>query len=289
MIDTPQTANAAQITRDDHDGPGGVGPILDDPLLGVLADIVDDFEKIRVANENRLRILTTAPDVVDADGISRGHGLTLQNPEVARVAASIAAIKDAEHQSILNLQRSVRKHPLGPWAKQQPGVGEKQFARLLAVIGDPYWNDLHDRPRTLRELRAYCGFHVLHPDAQSIVGSHSRSGVGVAPKRQRGHKSNWNEDARKRAWLIATSCLKQPDGTRYRDIYTAARAKYADAVHGGDCVRCGPAGKPAPAGTPLSLGHQHARGLRAVAQAFLAELWRESKRIHEAHTEEAAA
>jgi hypothetical protein len=104
----------------------------------------------------------------------------------------------------------------------------------------------------------------------------------VAPKRQRGHKSNWNEDARKRAYLIATSCLKQPKGTRYRDVYDATRTKYADALHQSPCLRCGPSGDPAKPGSPLSLPHQHARGLRAIAKALLADLWRESKRLHEA-------
>lgn len=70
-------------------------------------------------------------------------------------------------------------------------------------------------------------------------------------------------------------------GGPYRAVYEQARLKYADVVHGAPCVRCGPAGKPAPAGSPLSLGHQHARGLRIVAKAILKDLWKESKRIHE--------
>lgn len=49
----------------------------------------------------------------------------------------------------------------------------------------------------------------------------------------------------------------------------------------------GPAGKPAPTGSPLSTGHQHARALRLVAKTVLRDLWREARRIHEAPTERA--
>jgi hypothetical protein len=174
----------------------------------------------------------------------------------------------------------MRRHPLWAWAKPINGVGEKQLARLLASIGDPYWNDLHERPRKLTELRAYCGYHVLHPGGQDHIGHHVSFAAGVAPKRQRGQQANWNKNARMRTWLIATSCIKKQG--IYRTVYEQSRAKYAEAVHAVECVRCGPKGKPALPGSPLSLGHQHARGLRAVAKALLDDLWRESKRLHEA-------
>lgn len=283
------STSGSQWLPDAHTA-AAAGPFLRDPLLGVFADILDDFEKVRIANENRLRALTDSSD--------RGHGLSVDNPDVARLAALVDATKSLEHQGKLNLCRAMRAHPLWPWAKPLAGVGEKQFARLLAVIGDPYWNDLHDRPRTKGELWAYCGYHVIptsgsqrdhvpyshiaagstcHPD-RCIVGVQNDI-VGVAPKRRRGERSNWNEDARKRCYLIAESCMKQRG--HYRDVYDAARAKYADATHRSACVRCGPAGHPAAEGSVLSLGHQHARGLRAVSKEFLKDLWRESKRLHE--------
>lgn len=52
------------------------------------------------------------------------------------------------------------------------------------------------------------------------------------------------------------------------------------AVHQMPCIRCGPAGKPAPAGSPLSDGHKHARALRAVAKAVLKNMWREARAFH---------
>src|SRR5699024_8750965 len=54
------------------------GGWLREPVLGILADVLDDLEKVRIANENRVRQLTRTED--DEDGENRGHGLTLDNP-----------------------------------------------------------------------------------------------------------------------------------------------------------------------------------------------------------------
>jgi hypothetical protein len=274
--------------------------VLADPLLALAADVLDDLEHVRIANENRLRQLTR--DEEDVDGEKRGFGLTLDHPDVKRLAALVAALAKAEHDAELNLKRQLRKHPLGPWVKQARGVGEKQAARLLAAIGDPYWNDLHDRPRTVSELWAYCGYHVLPAghrwrDAQGGSASGAQAGgnpdrstpdahaarVGVAAARARGQKANWSADAKMRAYLVAVSIVKA--GGPYREVYDQARAKYDGAVHQVECKRCGPAGKPAQPGSAISAGHQHARAIRIVAKEVLKDLWREAKRLHEDGTQ----
>jgi hypothetical protein len=283
--------------------PSGPSPVLapnpwaDDngPLLALLADTLDDLERTRIANENRLRQLTR--DEEDSDGELRGFGLTVDLPQVAAVSDLVDALGKLEHQATLNLQRALRKHPLGPWVKATIGVGEKQGARLIAAVGDPYWNTLHNRPRLVSELWAYCGLHVL-PVAQARAGTHDgfggggkqgdpghtsteahRRDAGVAPTRSRGQKSNWSATAKMRAYLVAESCIKQARSP-YRTVYDQGRAKYEDALHQVDCRRCGPSGKPAPAGTPLSAGHQHARAMRLVMKELLKDLWRESRRLH---------
>jgi hypothetical protein len=219
-----------------------------------------------------------------------------------------------ECSAIRNLEKALVKHPLGPWVKTAVGVGEKQGARLIAAIGDPYWNTLHDRPRLVSELWAYCGLHV-HPAAHVLHEPHEKVGgggkqgdpghdphdthsrvAGVAPTRARGQRANWSTVAKTRAYLIAESCTKQRcaackdlDGKHtddctcspYRIVYDDGRTKYADAVHPAPCKRCGPAGKPAEAGSPLSAGHQHARAMRLVMKEILKDLWHESRRIHE--------
>lgn len=264
-------AGGAQLPTPDHPRPEGQrrnvrGGWLRDPVLGILADVLDDLEKVRIANENRVRQLTRTED--DEDGENRGHGLTLDNPMVKKLVTSVEALAQAEHDATLNLQRSMRTHPLGPWVKAQAGVGEKQAARLLATIGDPYWNDLHDRPRTVSELWAFCGYAVH---------------AGHAQARRRGERSNWSADAKMRTYLIAVSCVKQSaERSKYRRVYDEGRAKYADALHPHDCKRCGPAGKPALAGSPLSAGHQHNRAIRLISKELLKDLWIASRDLYNA-------
>jgi hypothetical protein len=283
---------------------------LADPLLALAADVLDDLEKVRVANENRLRQLTRGEEAVDKDGRNdRGFGLDESHPDVARLAALVGMLATAEHQAELNLARLMRGHPLGPWIAAQKGIGEKQGARLLAAIGDPYIRPEitradstvePSRPRTVSELWAFCGYHVIRTpvSGQAAPGTQIRSAAdgtgghpgqeahdthaapaGVAPRRVRGQQSNWSETARKRAWLVAVSCMKSTGP--YRAVYDATRARYAEAVHDAPCIRCGPAGKPAPEGSALSDGHKHARALRAVAKEVLRDLWRESRRLHQ--------
>lgn len=233
---------------------------LDDPLLALSADIVDDLERVRVANENRLRQLTRAE--TDKDGEERGFGLPEEHPDVVRLQALVDSLIKAEASAVSNLEKRMAVHPLGPWGKRTKGVGAKQAARLLAAIGDPYWNTLHNRPRLVSELWSFCGY-----------------GDAAAQVRRRGVQTNWSPAAKMRAYLVSVSCLKvasSPD----RAVYDEARAKYADAVHEQECKRCGPAGKPAQPGSPLSAGHQHMRAIRAMSKELLTDLWREARALH---------
>lgn len=258
------STGAGHHRSDAHASNARPGGFLRDPVLGLLADVLDDFETVRIANTNRVRILTR--DEADSDGEERGFGLDENTPVVKKLIGTVAAMEQAEHEAILNLQRAMRAHPLAGYQKRHRGIGEKQLARLLATIGDPYWNDLHDRPRTVSELWAYCGFDVRN---------------GKAPKRTKGQVSNWSEDARKRVWVIASAMPKFPGG-KYEQVYRDARAKYEGGLHGTECVRCGPAGKPALAGSVRSDGHNHAMAIRLVAKEILKDLWIESKAIYEA-------
>lgn len=258
---------------DSQEPSGGGGPILRDPTLALAADVVDDLERVKIANQNRLRTLTAQDEY--------GHGMSVDHPDVKRLAALVKALEDAEHQATLNLARVMRHHPLGEWVKNSKGVGEKQAARLLASIGDPYWNDLHNRPRRLRELYAFCGMSVVGAAAQSICESQGSVSGGAAPTKQRGERVTWSPDARMRLWLIASKTVMVGHGGPYRQVYDEGRLKYADAVHAEECKRCGPKGKPAQIGSPLSAAHQHARAIRLIAKAILRDLWTAAKNIHE--------
>lgn len=260
----------------------GSTPVLADPLLAIVADILDDLERVRIANENRYRQLTRHES--DSDDEVRGFGLSPDDPAVQSVAKLVAATKALELEAENNLKRLMRKHALGPWVKGLAGVGEKQAARLLAVVGDPTWHSKEDRPRSVSELRSYCGWG----DARKQV-------------RQRGVKANWSDTAKKRTWVIAESCVRiirdpcksaRPEGqvwaehvegcrcSPFRTIYDGARRKYEGSVHDIECRRCGPKGKPAAAGSPRSDGHIHAMALRVVAKAILKDMWREGRRLY---------
>lgn len=272
-----------------------------DAILLLHADTLDDIEKMRIALENRLRSLTSEEEW--------GKGISRLLPEVTVLEGHLATIKALEHGAELSLKRAVRVHPFGPWIKKTIGVGEKQGARLLASIGDPATRC------TVSQLWAYCGLHVVVPsvhreietqdpssagdnnsdahragDNQRSNGVSSQSGdhspresqwmivPGLAPSRRKGQRANWNTTAKMRVFLIAESCVKQRSSP-YRTVYDAGRAKYADSVHVYPCPRCGPANKPAPVDSPLSLGHQHARALRLVMKAILRDLWIEAQQL----------
>jgi hypothetical protein len=151
-----------------------------DPALSLAADILDDLERVRTANANRLGALTR--DTPDKDGLIRGFGLPLDHPDVTRLQALVTTLKCArsspgpdgcclEHDAEKNLTRKLKAHPLGAWIKKTKGIGEKQGARLLAAIGDPYIRPellnedgtvrSPEGPRTVSALWAYCGLHVL--------------------------------------------------------------------------------------------------------------------------------
>jgi hypothetical protein len=259
--------------------------------LGAAAATVDDLEKLRCATANRLRLLTVPIDKPDDDGVCRGLGLREDHLMVKATTKVLERLKELEADAVADLEKEMKLSAFGPWIKTRRGVGFKQVARLLAVIDDPSWNGLHERNRKPSELWAYAGLHVVD---------------GHAPRREKGHRANWSEDARKRAFLISESCLKQlapscrvPEFNEetgelvpivrhvedcvcspYRLVYDATRQKYADAVHADKCVRCGPEGKPALPGSPLSAGHRHARAIRAMSKALLIDLWVEARRLH---------
>lgn len=257
-------------------------PSLFDPALYTLAQWLDDVEGLRKAQANRLRILTATDP--DEDGVVRGFGYDETHPVVAVTQATIAQLDQIEHAAILDLQRAMRKHPLNEWRKTRKGVGEKQLARLLAAIGDPYMRADTGQPRTVSQLWAYSGLHVFptghgSPDAHTTVargdstssGGHvtrdtqsraAPAGAHTAARRQKGVKANWSTDAKTRAYLIATSCIKQT-GTEYRAVYDQRREHTAE-TH--------------PDWTP---GHSHNDALRILSKRILRDLWRAARDYHE--------
>lgn len=189
-ISLPSSAN--QFSRDqrrDDSHSSSVPGNPHDALLLVLADALDDLERVRIATDNRLRSLAQVKGLSDS-----------------REARTMQSVSDAlmvlERKATLDLQRAMRVHPLGPWVNRTIGVGEKQAARLLAVIGDPADRNMPS------QLWQFCGH-------------------GAPSKLQRGTKCFWNPKAKMRVHLIAESCMKNRNSP-YRKVYDDTRMDWSE-------------------------------------------------------------
>jgi hypothetical protein len=269
---------------------GKNSPLYDESIavLSIMARQVDDLEAMREAIRARVRQLTN--DKADKDEQQRGLGIPADAPQVVQLIEQADAIHALEKTAVRQLEFHLRRSMWGPWQKQAVGVGEKQLARLLGTLIDPAWNSNEGRYRTVDELFVYCGYSSVPAGGQAVGNTqqeNTTSAPRVAPHHRKGVQSKWSPEARMRAHLIAEKCMMQRDGNKYRDVYVAGRAKYADAVHAVPCQQCAGKGKtPHPAGSPLRDGHMHARALRLVAKAVLKDLWRESRRLHGFHPDE---
>lgn len=219
--------------------------------LSLAAAALYDIEKVRIATQNRLRAMRD------------DHGLE-GVPPYQGAEATLDALKAAEHHAELELKRALRRHPLGAWIKGTVGLGEKQGARLIAAIGDPYIRPEIKRPdgtvepsrprRGPAELWAYCGYHTLPADGQGSYETQRSTAVGgnIAARRRKGQRANWNADAKTRAFLCAQSCIKQAHSP-YRAVYDRERAKWN--------------------GRDTSDGHKYNHALRVTAKEILKDLW----------------
>ena len=122
------------------------------------ADLLDDVERVRIANANRLAALT--------EGWSAKVGSA--GKEIPAVLAEHnKAFEAIERAIIRDLQAAVREHPLGPWCASVHGLGEKALGRFLAVVGDPASR------RQVSSLWRYCGMHVVVPGGQDAGDTHA--------------------------------------------------------------------------------------------------------------------
>ena len=193
-----------------------------DPMLFTLAQTLQDYETLRIAEEHRLRIFSTPSDVPDEDGVCRGFGYAEDSNEVQIVKGLIDPLKELEHRTVLSLQKRMRVNPIWPYFKDVKGVGEKTLARLMACIGDPYLRPLDDGsyvPRTVGQLWAYCGMHTMP----------NKDGEIVAAKRMKGVQANWNTEAKTRC----SSCRRTCYGRGFARTRTATSLR---SLNTGNCI-----------------------------------------------------
>ncbi len=240
--------------------------------LRMYAEVFNDVQEFRKVTLNKLRSDTV-------------------NDEAGRFSHMAKVFDEVEHEMSMGMKRELRK-TVGPavlaWQKSQSGIGEHLLARLIGTIGNPYlatpyrWQGtgedrvlVEDPPyvRSVGQLWAYCG----HGDPERKM----RKGITAEELAEMG-----NPKAKMLVHLLAEACVKggvRKDKTgeteertaisHYGQVYLDARKLYADATHRRDCVRCGPSGKPALAGSPLSKAHQNAAALRKVGKELLKDLW----------------
>lgn len=195
--------------------------------LRIAAGSLDDIEELRKSVANQKRSLA-AYNLLDA----KAEKL---------ISAQLEHLRLMENAAALALKHAVREHPLADWIKSTRGISEKGVGRLLAAIGDPVYNSADDRPRRgPAELWAYCGY---------VPGQ----------KRKRGQKSNWNAEAKMRAYIVAEAVVKA--GGPYREVYDQARASWAD--------------------RDTSDGHKHNHAIRLVAKAILKDIFLQSRQDSE--------
>ena len=224
-------------------------------VITLNADIVDDIERTRIANENRLRQLTA--DEAWGKGVDPAVAIEVQN-----LTAMIDNLCALEHAAVRNLERAMKNHPLGPWVNATIGIGLKTTARFLGAIGDPAMR------RGPAQLWAYCGLHTVN---------------GEAPRKKSGQKANWNNVARMRVYLMAESCIKQ-SRSPYRSLYDRARVKYDGMPCDRDYMskRVPGATEPqriiAQVGDPLPPFMAHNRAMRLVMKAIVKDVWREARK-----------
>jgi hypothetical protein len=238
-------------------------------VISFVCACLDGMELTRIQVGNRALVATrTEPD---KDGIVRGLGLPPEAPLVAMIIQTRDGMEALEEVLEKELVRQVKRHPLASWIDERRGLGWKTTGRLLGTIGDPYLRSVvledgtwSQAPRSVGQLWAYCGMDVRE---------------GAAPVRRKGVKSNWNANARKCLYNIATA-QRYGMANHYRPVYDAAKERAKESVHRFECVRCGPSGHPAAPGSPLGGMHAEARALRAISKTVLKEMWRQSRLLH---------
>lgn len=251
-------------------------------VMKFTSDALDDIEKIRIMQENRLRTMT--------DEIKNLNSVDHPSMNVARMTTQ--QLIGMESDLIKELNRQLKQSPFADFVKSRVGVGEKQLARLITEIHDPFWRNedifnTSDETLTTRDSRTIAPGEVSFPAGpRSVTQLWSYCGLantetGEPVRRTRGVRSNWNQDAKTRAWLIVDSCFKQ--------LSPACRATSETSIksHTESCA-CSPyrviidnrRAETALSHPEWSPGHALADAKRIAMRELLKDLWRFSRDIH---------
>lgn len=293
-------------------------------VLAEMFHDIQETRKAQVSRAQRAEVVSEGYDDVIEALLEMEHKLSLLLKRQYRKTVS-PSIRKWQQESCGIGEHNVARFlghsgdPVWAYPKHWEGRGKKNSGKdhirsedheraVLAgedLDGDHSTTDIHLPPVAINEASdggqpptedqqgsAVVGRHLVSdPPYRRRVGQWwSFIGIGDAKRQRRSGMSAdeamgcGNPTLKSLAIQLAVSCIKQKG--HYRDLYDLRRVRNATATHNDPCRRCGPSGRPAPAGSPLSGKHQDADALRIVAKAITKDLltaaWDQTR--FEAHT-----
>ena len=237
--------------------------------IRILADTVDDVEKMRIALANRIRFL---------------------EEDVDYLTGPLEGAEKIEGLAVKGLEKTMKEHPLFPWIQGRKGIGSKSFGRFLGTLTSAggktedgeeippsgityYYQALEDQPvekveRTVSKLWAYCGFDPNR-------------------KKEKGKKAKWNHLAKMRLYVIADAAYQKRCTTcqeQGRELREAGIKGWAPPPAGCTCTEDGyferasyDAARIAWQDRDTTDKHRHNHALRVTCKEFLKDLYNEAK------------
>jgi len=167
-----------------------------------------------------------------------------------------------------------------------PGIGEVLASNLIAKFANC------ERYERVSSLWRHCGLHLICPECveeiedkilpvpANINGKCPKCGSqGVAPKRKKGRRNDYNSRLKTFAWNIADSLIKQKSPVYYDKIYLKEKECQINRRFKRGELQ-GNYGKPyKKSDTTLKLFHAHNRAWRKMVKIFLQHYWVASRTL----------
>ena len=224
-----------------------------------------DLQKLRIQSGNR-----SGPHAEEAQPV-------LSEENKAFLDSQKMDLQQLEKATLSQIKKYLKRDRIyTEWLSKQRGCGPTLSGVLLAEI------DI-TKAQTPSALWAYAGLHV-------------DTSTGLAVRRKKGVKSNWNNFLKAKVLKVLGECLIKADSDwrKFYDDYKnrkksmvvpkctacdgTGKSKIKDS-EGSKCKNCNGTGGPAPWGN--SDGHRHNAAIRYMVKMFLLELWMQWRKIEE--------
>ncbi len=223
--------------------------------LKCLVNLWDDTQRLRLANENRLR------------KASEGE-MYISEPDKRAIEETIEELRGAEKRACDRMKRLVAAHPMYRWLSDQRGISEVLAACLLSQF------DITKAARP-SSFWKFAGMHVED---------------GHAPHPEKGATLPYNAWLKMKVHLLAESFIKS-NNEHYRAIYDGYKHRcqcmgtcrktveeHAGRKSEATWFPSDTKGKPKPGDFCTKL-HMHNKSLRAMVKVFLLDFWLEWRKV----------